>query len=373
MDTSKRIMTRLPQIDIFRGVAFLLVLFSHCHVSSGIRYPIYINLGFIRHNDITNLLGFGYIGVDFFFVISGFCLSLPYFIDNDRKLNWIVFLKRRVLRVYPAFTASFLLLLLSGWIIRFFISDDSLLPVFAKPTAIFRIITGYLLQTTEMNGSFWTLCLEMRWYLLFPLVLSWARRFGALYLLAASLFVCFLIPQGLDLHGPLKVPVYLPSLIAGIAVAEIFSQQKKPVNQLVIRYAWLGFIIFMGVTFWILPGPFDPGRGSIAEVLPTTGLFSFLVLMGVKWQRLNYFGRWLELIGIYSYSLYLIHQPLIEFLGFILKTEKWTSPWSLIYSLIFLPSIMLVFGYLFYIVFERPFLNLGKNKPLNKVFHRHFN
>jgi peptidoglycan/LPS O-acetylase OafA/YrhL len=280
--------------------------------------------------------------------------------DYNRKLKLVLFLKRRLLRVYPAFTASFGMLLLLGWLIRFFVKDNSLLPAFAQPRSFLHVISGYLLQTTEMNASYWSLCLELRWYLLFPFVIFLARRFISRYLVIASLVTCALIPQNFPLHGLLKVPVYLPLLIAGVAVAAIFSRREQPIYQLVFRYAWLGFLVSLGLTFWILPGPFDSGRGTLAEVLPTTGLFSFLILMGLQWKQLNFPGRLLESIGIYSYSLYLVHQPLIEFFRFVLNTDKWTSPWSLGYSLISLPLVAIAFGYCFFLVFEHPFLNMGK-------------
>jgi peptidoglycan/LPS O-acetylase OafA/YrhL len=214
-----------------------------------------------------------------------------------------------------------------------------------------------------MNGSYWSLCLELRWYILFRLFLLLARRFNPWYLVAASLAACAAIPQGVPLHGPLKVPVYLPLLFAGVAVAQTFAQQERLEYRSLVRYAGLGFCFCLGLICLILPGPFDPGRGTFAEVLPTTAFFSFLVLMGLQWQKLNFLGRCLESIGICSYSLYLVHQPLIELLRFALHTDSWTSPWALGYSLLILPLVAIACGYLFFKMFEQPFLDLGKSNP----------
>ncbi|HUQ20257.1 MAG TPA: acyltransferase [Gemmatimonadaceae bacterium] len=99
---------RLPGLDVLRGLAVISVLFTHVHIASSTPVPVKQILGVLQHG--------GWVGVDLFFVLSGFLVSSLLFVEYERygSLRAGRFLLRRGLKIYPAFYAMLLVTLLYG-------------------------------------------------------------------------------------------------------------------------------------------------------------------------------------------------------------------------------------------------------------------
>lgn len=356
---------RFDQIDVLRGLAALIVVLHHCcgHVGGGSWWRVSA-LGYVMYP--SHIFYHGYIGVDLFLVLSGFCLSWPVLVRPDKPFNLGTYAKRRFLRIYPPYFITFSLLLLGGWICRVSGLAQFQRMGFAQPLTPIQCLASLTLQMTHLLPVFWTLCLEARWYLLFPIVVLLARKYSLWPCLLIALIISSVTPY--NEHGPSKLLVYLPAFISGVLAAQIrASTIQKPEPNIRARRLWLyGFgltAFFLFCLIW-LPKPDVFGRGTIREVLPTTGLFFFLLLCALENKSaLPLPLRLLQKIGVFSYSLYLIHLPIIE-VGYAVYRPTNLSPAAqLFYWLcIFVPFIVFL-SYLFFLCVEKPFIGnsaLGK-------------
>lgn len=189
---------RENNFNLVRHLAAFFVFFSHC-------YPL-SNLD--NHEPLRALsLSLGSVGVDIFFILSGFLVSQS-FVANP---SWLAYLRNRLLRLLPALT---LMVLLSIFILGPLVTDLELFDYFSSKTT-HRYFRNILLLKTHrdlpgvfsnqdpsaINGSLWTLLYEVRFYFLAPF-LVWlfyrARKIaiGSFIVLALSFFTSkFLYPS----------------------------------------------------------------------------------------------------------------------------------------------------------------------------------
>lgn len=269
----------------------------------------------------------GFIGVDVFFVISGFLIASILYEDMvNKRYSLLEFYKRRALRILPALTAVILvaaivasLVLLPServelgksiiatatFISNFYFWQDS--SYFSAPAE-----TKPLLHT-------WSLAVEEQFYILFPPVLFLIYKFFKSKLVwiifglsAVSLLSCVLLTKNHQSAAFYLLPSRAWELGMGALLAIIMKRNELP--------AWTknisGLISFIGLLLVAVP-VFILDKDSVfpgwVAVLPCLGS---ALLIG--WAEYNYTGRVLSFppfvwIGRISYSLYLWHWPVIVF------------------------------------------------------------
>jgi peptidoglycan/LPS O-acetylase OafA/YrhL len=238
-------------------------------------------------------------GVDLFFVISGLCLSLP-FLRERRTVPLTRFWAGRFWRIAPPYWVALLLFGLLS--LTAFGLPTSVVP--ASPGEFWQDAVFFTSSSPAYNASFWTLGFEARWYVLFPVVLALYLRsrwgFGALMLASYALYAT-----------PYRVPDagVLPCFMFGIVAADIYLHEKlhRPLCSPwvgVAAVALVGCAAFFDKTtdhgdpLWHL--------AAFAVVLAGLGTASKVA----SWKPLVF-------IGTASYSIYLVHQPLIIWLASI--------------------------------------------------------
>lgn len=349
---------RFDQIDVLRGLAALMVVLHHCcgHVGGGSWWRVSI-FGHVMYP--SRIFYHGYIGVDLFLVLSGFCLAWPVLARPDKPFHLGTYAKRRFLRIYPPYLITFLLLLFGGWACRRSGLAQFQHLGFAQPLNLFHPLGSVTLQMTNLNPAFWTLCLEARWYLLFPLVVLFARRRSVWLLLPVMVAVSALTPH--TDHGPLKLLIYLPAFVAGVLAAQVHAKvvQGPGVRPCISRsrFYGAGLAVSFALCLALLPPPNVPGRGGPREVLPTAVMFFCLLLLALEYKAaLSMPLRVLQRIGIFSYSLYLVHVPIIEVGYMLYRPIHYPPAVQLLYwQCVFVPIIVLL-SYLFFLVAEKPFI-----------------
>lgn len=167
---------RLPALIGVRGLAVCLVWIYHVWLVAGNRPVSLLGL------DLTPLVSGGWVGVDLFFVLSGFVLTWPYVAGAATRFDLRDFIRRRALRVIPAYYAQFLLLLL---IAAYFGTFD--LPSPGDTLAHLLFVHNFRHDwSASLNDAWWTLPIEWQFYLVFPAVLLLAifgkRLIQALFL-----------------------------------------------------------------------------------------------------------------------------------------------------------------------------------------------
>jgi peptidoglycan/LPS O-acetylase OafA/YrhL len=168
---------RLDILDGLRGLAILLVVWYHVYLVSGQDF-----------GPLTFIAQAGFLGVDLFFFISGFCLFYPYAraLAAGKPLpSTQRFFERRVLKIVPSYLlALFVFTAVSH--AQFASFGDAVLQVLSH-LAFLHTLNAATYGT--ISGPLWTLGVEVQFYLLFPLIVTWFRRapvFGFLILAGVS-------------------------------------------------------------------------------------------------------------------------------------------------------------------------------------------
>ncbi len=163
----KAVATHLDAVDGLRGMAALLIVVYHCftNVDSPEWRPI---LGVNLLRPLTD----GWCGVNLFLVLSGFCLYWPFARNPQRRMSYASHMKRRSLRILPAYYASLLLVPAMYLLMRCCGASVDLDGPRSWTDAILHLTMLHSFSAeafSSWNGVTWSLGLEWCWYLLFPL------------------------------------------------------------------------------------------------------------------------------------------------------------------------------------------------------------
>ncbi|MFE2071109.1 acyltransferase family protein [Streptomyces sp. NPDC059467] len=296
-------------LDGLRGLAALYVVLFHCWLYT---FPGYPNSSAPPWLDG---LMFGRLAVVFFLVLSGFSLAISPARHGWRSGGVGQFLRRRAWRILPPYWAALILSLLISW----FVVPAS---HFGPPTGVTVLVYGLVAQdmvtAPTPNGAFWSIGVESELYLLFPLLLFVRRRWGA-----AALAVCVTLPvvaRGLMAVDASPVegdnwlaPHLAPVFAAGVIGAGVISASDR-VRRL--PWGWLAVLAALPVLalgavrgsawtvnhyFWIDLAIAPAMTMLLAAV--ATGKPAFLVRLLTT--------RPVRSLGNSSYSLYLIHLPIV--------------------------------------------------------------
>ncbi|MBF0447957.1 MAG: acyltransferase [Magnetococcales bacterium] len=292
-------------IDGLRALAVLAVLFFHA--------------GSERFSG-------GFVGVDIFFVISGFLITSIITREIQQgHFSILTFYERRIRRIFPAlFSVIFFSTLLAGLILmpdpfQDFGRSVAATTLFGS-NILFWMDTGYFAAAAETKPLLhtWSLAVEEQFYIFFPLLLTWlAGYFGrswktVLYPLALLSFLLNIL--GMD-HDP-SAPFFLApfrawELLIGAFLALGFIPPIKNTKRRE-GVAWLG----LGLIAWSIFGfsrltPF-PGHAALVPCLGAAALLHSGANGSTRISRFLSLGP-VVFIGLISYSLYLWHWPLIVF------------------------------------------------------------
>jgi peptidoglycan/LPS O-acetylase OafA/YrhL len=292
-------------------------------------------------------------GVDLFFAISGFCLAYPFLrslhatgsLDMDRGR----FFRRRVIRIVPPYFAALLLFALLS-------STGFGLPtapgVHLEGPAMAReiVLAGSFLTNlpSPFNASFWTLGIEMRWYLVFPLLLAlYARsRLGFFAAGAACYWLYFFTPWTFSDIGT------LPCFMLGIVAADL-RIRNSPVQ----RYAPLAAVTTLALAIWAQA---HAARVDHGDPVWHAAAFCLVVAASASTVARALNARPLALAGIASYSIYLVHEPVLN------------SLWALHLNAFVCAAGAVACGFVFYRVVERPCLDKRFRQPAEALLARVF-
>jgi peptidoglycan/LPS O-acetylase OafA/YrhL len=284
---------RLDYIDGLRAVAVLMVILFHSRVHAP---GVPLGHFFLE----------GTHGVDLFFVLSGFCLSLPTLEklrrEGSMRFDLAGFAAKRFLRIFPPYAVAVAIFALAG---TYLMSRGIALP--AGMLAHFDMIDVandlfFLDRSNQhVNQSFWSLAIEFRWYFIFPLMLMlWVSRARAF----VALVVAVILANELTRATSTDVGV-LPAFMLGIVAAHI-RVHRHPIA----RFApLLGFCaVFAALALenvYHFPVQTNPGWHVVA--------FALVVMAGHEaWLQRILSLRWLAGLGVASYSIYLVHEPIVS-------------------------------------------------------------
>jgi peptidoglycan/LPS O-acetylase OafA/YrhL len=326
---------------------------------------------FVYHLNPTWLPG-GFLGVDIFFVISGYLITALFLRDMNIKsrLSFKKFYIRRFRRLFP----SFLLVTVLSQLISYLIFENTTYRQISKSivASLLGISNLFFFKTSDYfnldSGSqpllhFWSLNVEEQFYLLWPfLFLVFFKKFGrkSSYLFALS-FILYLVTFAMNISHPVAV-FYLPIfrfylfIFGGWLAFLTIKVTMKIRFQLTL--IWFSVILLIMCLYILNSGDLLPGLWTPALLIVT----AFLIVFGKadsKFNPLNF--KFLQFIGLRSYTIYLVHWPLIVFYKYRYSLEE--LPF---FSAILIFGLGLIISSLIYKYYEIP-IRYGKFSEQNVV------
>jgi peptidoglycan/LPS O-acetylase OafA/YrhL len=373
----------LLYLDGLRAVAALYVCMHHAMME----YKV-IPANSLEKIFLT-LFKSGHYAVNLFIVISGFSLMLPAVRKNYQVASVWEFYKRRVIRIIPPYYIAMLLSLLLIWFFIDFPTGsvwDKCIPVTPRNiiTHIFLINDLFISDVYKINHAFWSIPVECRIYVFFPLLLLIWRKFGPGAVALSAVTISGLLYLSLKLLRTQYADIdlvtagvhpYIILFTLGMLATDVsFSNSKMA--RLADKLPWgillivsCGIFVFYKsrVTFYV-----DENgnlENNIVDVLFGLICFCLLVICSKEKYASSYLSvarktfsfKPLASTGLFAYSIYLIHAPLLHMIGVYIITPLHLSPFKATVLLIFGGTAAIIgLAYLFFLAFERPFLTKKK-------------
>jgi peptidoglycan/LPS O-acetylase OafA/YrhL len=315
-------------LDSLRGFAVLFVFLYHCLGWAYGSKPFlwdgqFRDLGQPLDYFVILPLVFGWSGVAIFFVVSGFCIHLSY----SKNPKWVSFFWRRFWRIWPPYFAALLL---------FFVTDYSIGNLSRENGFVQLISHSFLVHNFSrlthfgINPSFWSIAVEAQLYLVYPLLLAIQSRIGWRNCLWVALGIEILLNMGgMAFHAAsIQFPFFLSqspfaywfSWSIGAWIAHVYSKGLS------VPWPRLAHPVILGLAAFLcwLYRPTEPllfllmsalTASLIVQKLNRNTMFRHIEASG---QR-SRFIRVLEFFGQISFSLYLLHQPIISICNIMLN------------------------------------------------------
>lgn len=346
-------MTYRPEIDGLRAIAVLAVVLFHAGM---------------------DWLPGGYVGVDVFFVISGYLItSIIWRECREERFSLVHFWERRARRIMPAVTVVVLVTLLAGWFLllpRDFkaLGQSSVAQATMLSNFYFWHMSGYFDQASELKPLLhtWSLAVEEQFYLIFPIGLYFVRRKSKAFI--AGLFgTVFLVSLALGVWQTHNYPdsafYLLPArmweLMVGALLALAMGRRQLPGGprfRSAVSFAGLAMIAY--AVFCYSSSTRFPGG---AALLPCAG--SALVISGGGGHRVAGLLSTKPMVGIglVSYSWYLWHWPMFAFLNYWIHDPSLALRWGVV-------VMSLAFAWISWRWVEQPFRKKGNGLSRSGVF-----
>lgn len=340
-------------IQVLRGIASLLVVLFHATENS-------------RLNLKTEFLGgyfsFGGSGVDIFFVLSGFIITYTSSRDIHNPNALFSFLKRRFVRIYPTYW-----LIISGFLVVQFFLPAVYRSSYSSDAG--NLIPTYLLLPghTMVNGVSWTLTNELFFYLLFSLAFLFPNKklfFRIMSVYALILAGIYITGNNFTLGNRWADLLIFPMNIEFFmgVVAAIFFSKVPP------RFCWV--LMVLGVVLFLAGGMSEVNRHMLFangfNRVIYYGIPAFLVIIGIVRLELTRDLRphgILTSLGDASYSLYLLHLPILAASTKLLARFNGSNFFYHV-IIVLLVIVVCIMSVLFFKFIENPLIRkLNKKKP----------
>lgn len=378
---------QLLYLDSLRALAAIFVVAHHALLQ--------IDFGDYHLNTAQKLLlGMfqnGHYPVNFFIVLSGYCLMLPVIRSNYTLPGGVLqFFQKRARRILPPY---YLAMALSLLLISFLIGEetgthwDKSIPVNQLDLVTHLLLIQDVLTSTggKINHAFWSISVEWRIYFTFPLILFlWRKTSPGRAILVVATTVIFLLAALKYMHQvyPLVnntpggiVPHYLLLFTLGMLGADISFSKTGFFSRWKIGH-WTSGLVLSTVVLFALSTAREHYIPSIPWQLldVAAGVWGVCLLILCDMVRRTENGRYtgmktilnwkpLVSIGKFGYSLYLIHAPLLQILWQYVLVPLHLSPFM---NFVVLSSagllVILAVSYVFFVLCEKPFMT--KRQPV---------
>jgi len=321
---------------------------------------------------LTDTLVTGHLAVSVFICISGFCLMLPIARGNGTLSGGpLLFFKRRARRILPPYYAALLLaLLLIATVIGKPTGSLWDVCIAIRPSDLVShvLLLQHFFGTGRINYSFWSISLEWQIYFFFPLLVVGFRKLGVPLTALLALALGYSVPifVGAQHERLLRANLHFFGLFAiGMVAARIAFAKEESWQWARQRFPWAGaaLALIALMTGLILSwGWLDAiAHWPFLDLLSALSAGSLLLAAAQSPQnpvRRVFELRPLVSIGRFSYSLYLVHAPILQLVWqFVIRPLGLTGAPAFGVLAVLATPLVLAFAQLFYRLVEAPFVS----------------
>jgi exopolysaccharide production protein ExoZ len=342
-----RILSSKPKLDclqVFRGIAALIVLLHHGIIIMANRELGALNIIF----DV------GWVGVDFFFVLSGFIIFYTCYtlIGNKSKIKDYII--KRLIRIYPIYW-----LITIGVLLMYYIMDNG------REFSVKQIINSILLlpqNEIPIVSVSWSLVYELVFYFMFGLIIFFDKKVGKI--IGTIWIICILLNSFnvIDFSRTPYANVIFSNnnieFLIGCVVAFFVLNYslKYRVSILVI-----GLLLFIYSWVSVIEG--NILRGSTESML-MFGISCGLIVLGTSLLDINFqpkIPKLFIILGDASFSIYLTHIYFFGILNLVFMKLDLVNP---LFAFVFNVIVTLILGIVCYYLVEKPLLSFLRSKFL---------
>jgi peptidoglycan/LPS O-acetylase OafA/YrhL len=358
-------LSHLFELDVVRGLMSWWVVVGH----------VLAFAGFQEKNvpSVIAVVMHGEYAVKVFMMMSGFVIAK---LLADKNESYKVFITRRFLRIYPVFLVALAVAILARPLyIPILLSSGAPLPwhydriwdaennhfwphVFAHFSMLYGLIPESTLRYTgiALLGPAWSMTIEFQYYLVAPLLIFVARRFGTkgwITLIVVSGLLSEVFAASLQRNFPTSLPDFLPLFLAGMTSCWIYAQMReeeaKVPADILLAGALLLYLLtrWLPVTIWGVALALILGNGDSPLVSKMKSLLNRPSLL---------------FLGRISYSTYLIHYPILWLAkALVACVEPHANPFvvALAFFTLANPATLCASALLYHFV-EKPGIDLGR-------------
>jgi len=380
----------LAFLDGIRGLASLYVVFHHVWLASYPRSSGTVCGICLDAPSWSHWLRFGHLAVAIFIVVSGFSLSLSPVRHGDRlSSGYLEYMRRRAFRILPPYWIA---LLLSCLVVASFTQRYTGMVIDGKAVAVHGLLLNNVIDSAKPNGTFWSIAVEWQIYFVFPLLLLLCRRFGAGAMVLATC-ACVVGSYLLGTHHSwiatslrlepdslrllVKLLHFSPQFLALFALGVLAAHATSPDAPYgSSRMPWMRTGLLAAIAtvlaLWLVPVAALEANFFWVDLL--AGVAVAALLAGLARHPHGMVVRWLSgkiprWLGQSSYSLYLVHAPILELIlfGLVLPTGLSGSARFAVLFVIVVPAALLG-SRLFWRIFELPFIEHRSLRGLRDAY-----
>lgn len=351
-------------LDGIRGLAILLVLAFHFGRSArmfGISSPL------LQATEI------GWVGVDLFFVLSGFLITGILYDSRMNERYFRNFYARRSLRIFPLYYGALLVTVVLGM----FWPEAEVWSAYS-PVWIASYMTNFLMasegtEAAGILGHFWSLAVEEHFYLLWPLFVRWGTRRQLMAVSATLIIMAFALRVALVINSvdPEAIYILTPTRFDALATGAFCSLAVRGAGgpAALVRGAWITLVLGgAGVIVLVLSRHTLSNQDPVMQTIGFTmlsAIFASVIVVGLTDRQIkgvleNGILRW---FGRYSYGIYIWH-PIIAVILFnthIPGALGVSGPLLSSLMVLFAIALSILAAVISYRYWEQPFLRLKRS------------
>ena len=300
-----------------RGIAILLVLFLHLgQFGHGLPAPtVLVDRIFIRAART------GWMGVDLFFVLSGFLITGILYDTKGSPRYFRQFYARRVLRIFPLYYAALALFLIvlpalrpEHWALKDLRTDAAWYWTYLYNVKV--AFEGF--RPSSALGHFWSLAVEEQFYLVWPIVVLWLGRKHLLITCVIAVVGALVFRLVSSSTGYVVLPdVLTPARMDALAVGAFIAVVARSPNGLGVMRRWAVPVAVAAALPLAVLLRYNVALTTVSHTLMAL-LFGAILVLAITVSPATVLGTTvaspiLRFFGRYSYALYVFHHPLLWF------------------------------------------------------------